>query len=198
MVYGNFTQDPLPESAATAPTNLYGGFKLAGETLTRAYLENTDIESVIIRPTGVYGPTALNNTVVQTFCEAAILGGALEARDAQNTFIDFTWVEDLAFGLAQAGLTPGIDNEIFNLSFGKARSLEELVGLVVAAHPSTRVLFTAEHDRTRPRRGGALDISKARDRLGYAPQINLEAGILRYMKFLHNSEMHPQAAEACA
>jgi len=198
MVYGSFTQNPLPETAATAPTNLYGGFKLAGETLTRAYLGNTDIESVIIRPTGVYGPTGLNNTVVQTFCETAIAGGVLEARDARDTFIDFTWVEDLTAGLAQAGLVPGIGGETFNLSFGRARSLSELVEMVVAAQPGTRVLFAAEHDRTRPRRGGALDIAKARERLGYAPQVDLEAGVLRYLEFLRGGVSRPRAGASYA
>jgi len=57
MVYGNFLQDPMPEDGPKNPLNIYGGLKLAGETLTHAYLAPTKIEPVVVRPSSVYGPT---------------------------------------------------------------------------------------------------------------------------------------------
>lgn len=184
MVYGHFTADPVPEEAPTSPVNLYGGLKLAGEVLTRAYLARTRHEAVIVRPSGVYGPTDVHGRVVQKCCEAALTGEPFIVTNPESTFIDFTWVEDLAAGLALAGMAPGAAGETFNLTFGGARSLEELVELV-GQHHALSVMRASTDGDSRPRRG-TLDISKARRLLGYAPRMTLEAGMSRYLAFLRS------------
>jgi nucleoside-diphosphate-sugar epimerase len=186
MVYGDFDQDPMPEDGPTHPRNLYGGFKLAGEVLTRAYLDRTAVESVIVRPSGVYGPGDVHGRVVQSFCEAALLGGAIRAVNARETYIDFTWVEDLVDGLVRAGTAPNAAGETFNLTYGEGRRLDELIGIINALAPGAEVVWTEKQDPSRPRRG-TLDISKARRLIGYAPEIDLETGVARYLAFLRGS-----------
>ena len=184
MVYGHFTADPITEDAPTTPVNLYGGLKLAGEILTRTYLDRTSHEAVIVRPSGVYGPTDIHGRVVQKCCEAAVTGEPFVANNPESTFVDFTWVGDLAKGILLAATSPTAGGETFNLTLGKARSLSDLIGVVSCqTGGALRVVATDTELAYRPRRG-ALGIEKARRLLGYAPQVDLELGVQKYLNFI--------------
>lgn len=183
MVYGDFALDPVPEQAGKEPVNIYGLLKLAGEVLVRAYLRTSSVEFAIVRPSGVYGPGDPHGRVVQKFCAAALGDGNLEVVNAEDTFIDFTWVGDLVDGLVRAGTAPGAAGETFNLTRGKARSLKDLVSIIVKASPDVRIVSRRKLDQLRPRRG-TLDIAKARALLDYEPAIDLEAGVAMYLEHM--------------
>ena len=55
-VYNVADPSPAPESGGTAPTTLYGVFKLANEGTARVYWYDDDVASIGIRPYVVYGP----------------------------------------------------------------------------------------------------------------------------------------------
>ena len=55
-VYNLADPFPAPESGGTAPTTLYGVFKLANEGTARVYWHDDDVASIGIRPYVVYGP----------------------------------------------------------------------------------------------------------------------------------------------
>ena len=85
---------------------------------------------------------------------------------------DFVFVTDLADGLLRAAETDGVGGEVFQLASGVETSVNDLVsrlGEVSAREPRVR--------REPPRAGEILRnyslIDKARDRLGYAPHVDL-------------------------
>jgi nucleoside-diphosphate-sugar epimerase len=55
-VYNASDPFPAPESGGTAPSTLYGVFKLANEGTARVYWVDDDVASIGIRPYVVYGP----------------------------------------------------------------------------------------------------------------------------------------------
>ena len=55
-VYSTTDRSPAPESGGTAPSTLYGVFKLANEGTARVYWQDDDVASIGIRPYIVYGP----------------------------------------------------------------------------------------------------------------------------------------------
>ena len=55
-VYNATDRSPAPESGGTAPSTLYGVFKLANEGTARVYWQDEDVASIGIRPYIVYGP----------------------------------------------------------------------------------------------------------------------------------------------
>ena len=129
MVYGDFERDPNPEEASKAPKNTYGRYKLESEQLVRDLVGAAGREHVIVRPSGVYGPTDINERVVQLFCEKALLGEQLVVNRSETT-IDFTWIEDIANGLALAATHKNAANETFNMASGRGRNLGELVEIL--------------------------------------------------------------------
>jgi nucleoside-diphosphate-sugar epimerase len=55
-VYNESDPSPAPESGGTAPSTLYGVYKLANEGTARVYWVDDDVASIGIRPYVVYGP----------------------------------------------------------------------------------------------------------------------------------------------
>ncbi len=55
-VYNAADPSPAPETGGTAPSTLYGVFKLANEGTARVYWQDDDVASIGIRPYVVYGP----------------------------------------------------------------------------------------------------------------------------------------------
>ena len=55
-VYGPNDPSPAPESGGSAPTTIYGVYKLANEGTARIYQAESGVSSIGIRPYVVYGP----------------------------------------------------------------------------------------------------------------------------------------------
>ncbi|MEA2220135.1 MAG: UDP-glucose 4-epimerase [Solirubrobacteraceae bacterium] len=175
MVYGDFSQDPQPETAPLAPCEPYGACKLEAERLVRA----SALAWTIVRPSAVYGPGDANGRFLQRLVEAATTGGTLQLTADPATRLDFTWVQDLARGLADAATSPHAVHETFNVTAGHARSLGEAID-VVRARGHTVAIRRRPPTTLRPRRG-SLDIERARSLLGYRPRCTLEDGLAAYL-----------------
>jgi nucleoside-diphosphate-sugar epimerase len=185
MAYGNFGADPMAEDAAKDPVDIYGAMKLSGEVLLRAYGRQYGIPYVIVRPSAVYGPADNNLRVVQQFAEQAARGELIVAEDPRRTMLDFTYVTDVARGLALAALTPDLTADDFNITFGRARSLQEMLDVLRQHFPDLRARARARTETYRPVRG-TLDTSRARTLLGFAPEFDLEQGVAEYVEYMRS------------
>ncbi|MFA5048898.1 MAG: NAD(P)-dependent oxidoreductase [Patescibacteria group bacterium] len=181
FVYGNFQYIPCDELHGTNPLEVYGGTKISGEYLTKTFCNLFGIEWVIIRPSAVYGYGDKNHRVVQVLLENAIQGKPLVLNGAEEK-MDFTCVDDTVDGIARACVSENAIGQVFNITRGEGRSLNELAEIIKGLVPSVKIQ-KAEMNGFRPKRG-ALDISKARSLLGYNPKWGLEEGIKKYYERL--------------
>ena len=181
MVYGNFTIDPQPEAIPLYPRNIYGGMKLAGENIIRSYHWQFGIPFTIIRPSCVYGPTDNNHRIVQNFLEAAISKTSAQVDDVTK-LMDFSYVADVAYGISTACTSKKADGQTFNITYGKARRIQELINMI-RNHFSDFTVTKQTTKAASPRRW-ALDISNAAMKLNYNPRYDLEMGIAEYAVFL--------------
>lgn len=191
MVYGDFTQIPMPEDGKTSPKDIYGGMKLAGEVLVRVFSQRYDIPSVMIRPSAVYGPTDNNYRVLQIFLERARRGEPITIKNPA-TKLDFTYVEDTAQGFMRAALTPDVAGRVFNITRGEGRSLGEAAELIRGYFPDLKIEIDKNPAGFRPNRG-ALDVRAAGEALGYHPKYSLEEGLRTYLDWMRefNSGLEP-------
>ena len=98
------------EDAPEQRWDAYGFGKLKQEELVKEFGKRNNLPYVIVRPGAVFGPgkTSLNGRVgIDTFGFFIHLGG-------QNQ-LPLTFVDNCAEAIVLAGLTPGIDGEIFNI-----------------------------------------------------------------------------------
>ncbi len=186
MVYGDFRSEQVDEEHPKNPKDIYGAFKLAGETIVGAYAKNYGLDAVLCRPTAVYGPMDANRRVVQTLITNALRGRPLTLDGDGSMRLDFTYVEDSARGIFLAATHPEARGQVFNVSYGQSRSLLELAELIQRYLPDATVQYR-EVPRYMPARG-TLNVERARQIIGYQSRVPLEEGVRRYIEHLrHNS-----------
>ncbi len=187
FVYGDFEYEPADENHPTTPIDVYGGTKLCGEILTKAYGKKFGIDYTIIRPSAVYGAGDSNLRVTQLFVQNALKGKPLTVFDDGAERVDFTYVKDTANGFALASKSKKAVNETFNITNGNARSVLDLANAVKDAVPEAKI-ESRESDFLRPKRG-TLSIEKAKSMFGYEPKTSLEEGIKNYVESIKGNKI---------
>lgn len=182
MVYGNF-DDGVKENASCNPIGLYGILKLSGEQIVKEYSKSFDIPYLIIRPSAVYGPRDTNDRVIAKFINLAKNDQILTV-NGNNEALDFTYVDDLAAGIAKAA-TSDVCNETYNLTKGKSHTLYHAAEMVVQMVGKGKI-EVKDKDSNWPSRG-SLDISKAIKDFNYAPSVHLTEGLERYYAWINNT-----------
>lgn len=179
-VYGYSSDLPLHEDMVTRPRNAYGVSKLAIEHYLRIIGMQRDLETVSLRVSNPYGEgqRALRNQgFIAAAMQHAVNGKVLPIWGDGHVERDFVHASDVAQAFVAACCVKDVP-EICNIGSGEAVSLlkildqiEPLLGrkLEVEFEPSRTV------DVTR----NVLDISRARDQLGWSPQISLAEGMQR-------------------
>jgi nucleoside-diphosphate-sugar epimerase len=179
MVYGNFDTASVTEDHPLDPLGIYGALKVSGERIVIAYNRVFGLPFTIIRPSALYGPRCVSRRVGQIFIENALKGQTLNVMGDGEERLDFTYIDDLLQGLSRVLTVPAAKGEVFNLTYGQARTLNELLSAVQAQFPEAQVA-RVPRDALIPFRG-TLCIDKARDLLGYSPEFPLEKGIPAYV-----------------
>ena len=187
MVYGNFQSPAIDETHPLEPLGIYGALKLSGEKIVQAYQHVFDLPYTIVRPAALYGARCVSRRVGQIFLENAMAGKALRVEGDGEESIDFTFIEDLVQGICLSIERPEARNEIFNMTFGEARTIKRLVDCVRQEFPRVVVNYT-ERDNLRPFRG-TMSVDKAKDLLGYRPVNPLEIGIPKYAAWYRSLEI---------
>jgi nucleoside-diphosphate-sugar epimerase len=179
MVYGNFETAEVNEDHPLNPVGIYGALKLGGEKLVIAYQQVFGLPYTIVRPSALYGPRCVSRRVSQIFVEQALAGQPLKVNGDGAERLDFTYVDDLVSGICQVIEHPAARNQIFNLTYGSARSIAELVEVLRRRFPDIAV-ERGERDNLMPHRG-TLSISKAKRLIGYEPRNPIEVGFDKYI-----------------
>ena len=182
MVYGDF-KDGTKEDASTKPKNIYGEAKLTGERLVKLFAKRDGLNYNIVRPSGVFGPGAMPDRVVSKFFDKAMTGKAITLHNGNNK-VDFTYRQDAARGIVMAALS-SVANVSFNITAGNATSLRTLAEKIINITGSDSDVEDIGNHKLYPMRG-TLDISRAKDLLGYSPEFTLEQGLKRYYDWLQN------------
>ena len=182
MVYGDFV-DGTKEDAKTKPKNIYGEAKLTGERMVKLFAKRDGLNYSIVRPSGVYGPGDMPDRVVSKFFDRAMNNNTITLHNGENK-VDFTYREDAARGIVLAALSP-VANVSFNITAGNATSLKTLAEKIISITGSESDIEDIGNHSLYPLRG-TLDISRAKDLLGYEPKYSLDEGLKNYYEWLQN------------
>jgi len=181
MAYGNFLTPEVAEDHPLNPIGIYGALKLAGEKMVIAYQQVFNLPYTIIRPSALYGQRCVSRRVGQIFIESALAGEPLKVDGDGEEKLDFTYIDDLIEGIALSVTEPAARNEIFNITYGAARPIRDLVDVLKREFGNLKVEHV-ERDQLMPFRG-TLSIDKARQLLGFAPANPIDVGFPKYVKW---------------
>jgi nucleoside-diphosphate-sugar epimerase len=122
-VYGLAQTQPIHETHPLAPILLYGANKCLAEQYIGVYVQTKGLEAAILRISDVFGPYDLRANAVNLFISASLEGRPIEIRGDGQQIRTFSFVEDIAEGLARARHIQS-EERIFNL--GGCQSLRVL------------------------------------------------------------------------
>jgi UDP-glucose 4-epimerase len=187
-IFGELKTLPIREDHAVEPDSPYGASKLAAEKECLAYSKLFPMECVCLRYFNVYGEhqryDAYGN-VIPIFVHRLLRGEPLVVHGDGEQTRDFVAVEDVAEANYRAAAARGVSGA-FNIASGSRISINALIRtLSEVAEVSPRV----EHGPPRPGdvRHSLADISLAREKLDYAPTVDLADGLRRYWRWARDA-----------
>lgn len=198
-VQGEISKPPASEEAPYKPGDWYQESKMEGELLALDYFRTKDLNGVVVRPVGIYGPG--DNRFLKIF--RFVKNGKFKMIGNGEVLYHLTFVEDLVDGIALAGEADQAKGNIYTIGGDGYITLNEFVQMLadifgtkvsklripvwpvwlagllceIACRPlrieppifRRRVDFFIK-DR-------AFDITKAKKDLGYQPQVPLRKGL---------------------
>lgn len=179
-VYGVDSDIPLREETHTFPRNAYGVSKLAIEHYLRVISLLRGMETVSLRISNPYGEgqrAHRGQGFVAAAMQHAVSGKTMPIWGDGSVERDFIHVSDVAraFVAACAVKTPP---STVNIGSGQATSLLQILQQTEAALGQA-VPVAFEPGRIIDVKRNVLDISRARDSLGWVPQIDMGQGLKR-------------------
>ena len=181
MAYGHFDGRPVDEETPCNPLGIYGTLKYSGELIVKAYNRVFDIPYTIIRPSALYGERCVSRRVSQIFIENAVQGLDITINGDGSDLLDFTYIDDLIQGTTLAVEKEEAKNEIFNLTYGEARTIGEMAEILKDHFDGININYLPKDSLTPDR--GTLNVDKARDLLGYQPQNPIDVGYPKYINW---------------
>lgn len=168
---------PINEEIAARPASPYGASKLAAEGYCWAYAQSYGLNAVSLRFSNIYGPhSRRKGSVVAAFMKSIRQDGRVTVFGDGTQTRDYLFVGDLVQGIINAIRKQAVG--VYQLGFGRPTSLNELMEVLRSI---TGVSFDITYENFRA--GEILhtycDIGKAREEIGFAPEIGLAEGVRR-------------------
>lgn len=189
--YPKFTPVPFREedlwNGYPEETNApYGVAKKALLVMCQAYRQQYGLNAIYLLPVNLYGPRD-NFDLHTSHVIPAMIRKFIEARERGREAVtlwgdgspsrEFLYVEDAAEGILAAAERYA-DAEPVNLGSGREIRISELAELVARETGyGGRIVWDASKPNGQPRR--CLDVSRARERLGWVARTPLEEGLRR-------------------
>ncbi len=159
------------------PRSCYDEAKRYAEALVRAYQHTYGMQTRIVRIFNTYGPRMRlhDGRVVPTFVGQALRGEDFTLFGDGSQTRSFCYVSDLIDGLVRLALSDVM--EPVNLGNPRELTIREFAEAVRKAHGGGGKLVFQPLPKDDPRQRRP-DITRARELLGWEPQVSLEEGIV--------------------
>lgn len=200
-VYGDVRRfEEYPEQAAdfAFTESTYSASKIAGEAFVYSYARCYAVPYLVFRFSNVYG--RFDNDlqrmvrVIPLFIHSMLRDEPITVYGGRDKTLDFTYIDDCVAGIATGieALAEGrVVNQTVNLAYGQGNTLvrcAELIAGELDVEPQMTLAPSLLGEVTHY----VADLSKARELLGYDPQVSLDEGIARSVAwFREHRAAHP-------
>jgi UDP-glucuronate 4-epimerase len=182
-VYGRTNRLPFSEDdRIDRPYSPYAATKVAGEALCHTYHHLYGMQVLCLRFFTAYGPRQRPDLAIHKFARLMAAGMPIPVYGDGSARRDYTYIDDILDGVVQALEYDGSGFEVINLGEARTTTVLELVALLEAAMGKRAII------EERPWSPGDMpgtwaDIGKARQLLGYDPQVPIEEGICKFVEW---------------
>jgi UDP-glucose 4-epimerase len=177
-VYGPPDRAPYSESCAPHPVNAYGALK---RELERVLL-HSGLDVVAARVSNAYGPgqvPAPGQGVIAHWLAAASRRSPITVFGNRVSTRDYVFIDDIVEAIAQIHAYARALPPILNVGSGRPSTLDDVLSAVTAAVGADNLDVREEPKRGTDTESTWLDVSLARDVLGWEPRVGLGEGVAR-------------------
>jgi len=190
--YGNQSEKWKHEAMREDPLSPYAAAKLAGELYCRSFARVYQLPVVVTRFFNVFGPRQTPDSqysgVIAAFCYALLKNQAPRIHGDGLQSRDFTYVEDVVFGvmLALDATTQGC--EIINLAYGQTCTVMDLFRQLrrIAGSDLEPVHVPA---RTGDVSHSLANVDRAKSVLGFFPRVGFAEGLTRTYEWYRSQNL---------
>lgn len=191
-VYGEVSGIIAEDAAPVNPSDLYGATKASCEFLGQQYAQTFGFDFRIGRVYFCYGAGKLPSRFIRLYRLAfgALEGlSGLEMDRGADQQLDFVCIEDAARGTALLYQANDPPHSVYNIATGVPTTVVRIAELA-QRYSSFDVPVTLGPGALM-KRCEALDITRAREELGFEPRYDVEAGIRKYAAWMQTRGFEP-------
>ncbi len=185
-IYGDHVEGESSETDVPRPHSPYGVTKLAAEHLCDTYAANFGVPTVALRYFTVYGPRQRPDMGMHRLITSGVTGGSFPLFGDGSQVRSFTFVGDVARA-TRAAADPSVPSgSVINVAGSESITMIELIELI------GELVGSELNIERRPaqvgdvrRTGGCID--RARELLGWEPEVPLRDGLTRQLERLRAS-----------
>lgn len=186
-VYGANTKVPFSESDRTdSPKSIYAATKKSNELMARVYSSLYGMPTTGLRFFTVYGPWGRPDMSPVLFANAITLGKKIKLFNGGDMIRDFTYIDDIVKGTLLAIDNPpkgeDVPAKIYNVGCSRPVKLMDFVAALEKSLGKK-----AEFEMLPMQKGDvyitSADTSLISRELGYAPSVNIEEGVERFVEW---------------
>jgi len=152
-----------------------------------AYVRKFDLDARIVRIFNTYGPKMRSDDgrVVSNFINQALKGENITVYGNGSQTRSICFVEDMIKGIKSAMFRENLKGEIINLGNPDERTILDLANLIKKMTNSKSEITFEDLPEDDPKTRKP-DITKAKNLLGWKPEISVEEGIEKTIKYFRN------------
>ena len=187
---GKISDSVIKETDPIGGHNLYATTKVCSEHLVYAYTSMYELDTIIIRPGGVFGRGfyvggSTVGMVMRDLALAMIKGDPITIDAKTYGPNEYVYGKDVGLALFLACQAQNPKQRIYNAGTGVVHGAEELAQVVREVVPKVEVKVSgvalADKSRSIP-----MDLSVSKAELGYTPKFSLKDALKDYMDELWN------------
>lgn len=177
-VYGQTTRIPFDEDEAPDyPLAPYPASKRAAEIFAYTYYQLHKLNVTVLRFFNVYGPNGRPDMMPLKMIDSILHNKTITVYDEGKLERDWTYVDDTVSGVV-AALERPMGYAIINLGYGSPISLNEFIRIYEGLIGKKAIIEYAPAPASEPRMTYCNN-RRARDLLGFAPQVKIDDGLAR-------------------
>jgi len=190
--WANIHRGPVKENFPRWGSNFYQATKIANELIFNEYQKAYGFEGVVLRPAGVYGPGhyrggSSGGINVNALVRACLDTGPIAIYEKRIGRNDFVYAGDVGRGVALGCTVQKAQGKVFNIGSGKIYDSADFVRVLQRLFPKREIRIVKDEDKNRQgHKRIRLDLTRAKQILGYAPRYSLEKGLRDYLEVSRN------------
>ncbi|WKU45803.1 dTDP-glucose 4,6-dehydratase [Streptomyces sp. VNUA116] len=175
-VYGSLESGTWTEDSPLLPNSPYAASKASSDLIVRAYHRTHGLDVRVTRCSNNYGPYQHPEKLIPNFVTRLLTGRRVPLYGDGLNVREWLHVDDHCRALHLV-LTKGRAGEIYNIGGGSGMSNREMTERLLALLGADWGMVRHVEDRLGHDFRYAIDDSKIREELGYAPRWSIESGL---------------------